>query len=281
MMRRILTLAGILALVLPVSAGDPAVLNIGLVDSLVKDLSPGRKKFVESEFANMVKEFTGYKSTIHQGGDPVAAAKKLADGQWHFAVLQGVELAWAQSKDPKIQPLMTAIYKQPTIYAQVLTTKENKAAGFADLKGKTVFLLSKEHTKLFTDKHSGKANDFFAKVLTTTNPEEALDGVLLKKAEAAIVDNVASEIYKEINPGRYNRMKIMAQSEPFPAPVLAYRQGSLSDKVLQNFREGMLKANKSEKGREVMADFHISSFENVPSDYAQKLAAILKAYPPQ
>ena len=71
----------------------------------------------------------------------------------------------------------------------------------------------------------------------------------------------------------------LAKSEPFPTAVVGYRQGKLSDKVLTQFKTGMLKANDSEKGRDVMANFSITSFEPVAEDYPKQLSAILKAYP--
>jgi len=61
----------------PLSAQDPKVLNLGIVDSLVKDLSPGKQKFVDKEFGEMIHEYTGIKIKILQGGSPFVARKKL------------------------------------------------------------------------------------------------------------------------------------------------------------------------------------------------------------
>ena len=102
---------------------------------------------------------------------------------------------------------------------------------------------------------------------------------MLGTVQAAVVDRIALDNYKELNPGRFNRLKVLAQSEVFPTGVIACQQGKISDKTLEKFRKGLLKANKDDKGRETMANFHISSLEPVPADYQQQVTAILKAYP--
>src|SRR5437762_4959654 len=96
---------------------DPDIIQVGIVDSLVKDLSPGKRKLLDSEFPNLMEEFTELKSAVLQGGDPFTAVKKLADGKWHLGVFQGVEFAWAQAKDAKLQPLMIAIGRERLLRA--------------------------------------------------------------------------------------------------------------------------------------------------------------------
>src|SRR5262245_25944476 len=282
MFNRIMMLASGLALVAaPMTAQDPQVIPIGLVESLVKDLSPGKRKIVETDFPDMVKEFTGLSSKVELGADPFTGAKKLASGDWRLGVFQGVEFAWAQQHDSKLQPLMVAMGREKSIHAVLVAKSDSKASGFADFKGKEISLLTgREHNRLFADKGAGgDARKFFAKVNPTSNSEMALDDVLRGKVEAAIVDNSTMESYREIQPGRFKRLKVIAQSEPFPSSVIVYRQGGLSDAVLEKFKTGMLKANDSDKGRDMMANFNIVSFAAPPADYAKQLEEIRKAYP--
>jgi ABC-type phosphate/phosphonate transport system substrate-binding protein len=260
---------------------DPEVMHIGIVDSLVKDLSPGRKEIVDTDFPILVKDFTGFKSRVLQGGDPFAAARKLASGKWHLGVFQGVEFAWAQAGDPKLRPLLVAINKEPTNHALLVTKKDSSLKGFADLKGKSVYLLkSRAHCRLFADKGAGgDAKSFFGKLTRTSAAEDALDDVLRGKVQAAVVDVTALELYKLVNPGRFERLKVLAKSEPFPPTVVAYYQGGLSDAVLRKFRAGMQKANESDKGKDAMSSVRITAFEAVPADFPKMLANIAKAYP--
>ena len=283
MIHRIAPLMGWLALVLagPLAAQDPEIIHVGIMDSFVKDLSPDRQRLLDSDFPEAVKEFTGFQSKVLKEGDPFVAAKKMAAGQWHFGVFQGVEFAWAQAKDAKLQPLLLAIGKQRAIHALLVAKKESSMSGFADLKGKSVYVLrSREHCRLFADKGAGgNAQQHFGKVMPTTNSEAALDDILRGKADAAVVDSVTLESYKDIQPGRYNRLKVLAKSEQFPATVIAYYQGVVSKPVVQKFRDGMLEANKTDKGRDTMSEFGITAFEAVPPDYAKPLSEITKAYP--
>jgi ABC-type phosphate/phosphonate transport system substrate-binding protein len=284
MMPRTFLTAGCLLLIAaaPLAAKDPDIIQIGIVDSLVKDLTPGKRKLLDSEFPSLMLEFTGLKSEVLQGGDPLTAGKNFADGKWHLGIFQGVDFAWAQSKDAKLQPLMIAIGPRREIHAVLVVKKDSTAAGFADLKGKAVQLLQgREHCRLFAEKGAkAPLQQFFSKVTKTNSGEGALDEVLIGTAQAAIVDTAALESYKEIQPGRYKRLKVLAESEQFPASVIAYREGVLSKDLLDKFKTGMLKANDSDRGRDLMADFRITSFEEVPADYAKRLSSIAKAYPP-
>lgn len=266
----------------PLAASDPDVIRIGVVDSLVKDLTPGKRKLLDSEFPSLMLEFTGLKSEVVQGGEPWMAGKHFADGKWHLGVFQGVDFAWAQSKDPKLQPLMIAIGPKREIHAVLVVKKDSAAAGFADLNGKAVQLLqAREHCRLFAEKGAkAPLEQFFSKVTKTNSGEGALDEVLTGAAQAALVDTAALESYKEIQPGRFKRLKVLAESERFPSSVIGYREGVLSKDLLDKFKTGMLKANDSDRGRDLMADFRITSFEEVPADYAKQLSDILKAYPP-
>ncbi len=262
------------------AAKDPDVLAFGIVDSLVEDISKGQREFLVKEFNTLVKDFTMLNSSVTLGGTPLDAGKNLESGKWHLGIFQGVEFARAQAKYPKLKPLMIATYKDPKIFALLITKKESTATGFGDFKGKNVARLSsREHCRLFADKGAqGKADEFF-KMTTSRNVEEILDGVFQGKFDAAIVDNAGFKFYEEIQPGRFAKLKILAQSDLFPAAVLGYYEGIVSDKTLGQLREGMLKANKSESGKEIMANFRITTFDPVPADYQQALTNILKAYP--
>jgi ABC-type phosphate/phosphonate transport system substrate-binding protein len=257
------------------------VVRIGLPDSLVKELSPGKQALVDSEFRDLVQEFTGLKAEVFQGGGAFEAAQKLEAKEWDLAVLQGVEMAWLNDKHPTIQPLMIAANNPRAIHAVLVVKKDGGPSGAADVKGKPVHIYKgKEHIRLFAEKQAGgDPKAFFGKVVETSSAETAIDAVLTGAAQAALVDNVALESYKKIHPGRYARVKVSAQSEAFPSVAVAYKEGTLSEQLQKAFVQGMLKANKSDKGREAMANFRIASFEPVPENYDQMLGAIGKAYP--
>jgi len=281
-MSRIWTVAIVLLLGrVSLMAADPAILRVGILESLTAGTSARVREKFAPKFAELVKDFTGFKSVTLQGLSPFTAARQLDAGKWHLGIFQGVELAWAQAKHSKLQPLMLAVFEDANVRAVLMVKQDSDAKGFKDLKGKSVAIHeTKLHCRLFADKGAGsKAQDFFGKLLQASSGEDALDNILLGKTEAAIVDTAILKLYKDVNPGKFKQLKIAAQSEIFPAPAVAYHQGTLSDGMLKKLREGMLKANRSDKGREVMATFEISGFQTVPADYQQSLINIAKAYP--
>ncbi|HYV34636.1 MAG TPA: hypothetical protein VE988_02965, partial [Gemmataceae bacterium] len=92
---------------------------------------------------------------------------------------------------------------------------------------------------------------------------------------------ISLEIYEQVNPGRYAKLKMLKQAEGFPLPVLAYLDGGLEDATLAKVKKGMVEAHTTIKGKEQLAQWKLSGFEDVPADYEAKLTDILKRYPPK
>lgn len=272
----------------PLGAGELGTttpIHVGMPETMVADLAESQVEILEKKFALLMKEFTGLKGQLHVGDGPFDVASRLDEGQLQLAIFQGVEFAWVRAKYPTFQPLMIALSTHPKIEVLILTRKEGGAEGFAGLKGKRIALpkKSKEPARLFLENVSAKAGgdlkSFFKEITSPPNPEKALDDLVAGKVDAVVADKVAVEFYQRIKPGVFGRLKVLQTSEPFPPGVIAYKKGALSDALLDRFKKGMLKANKSERGQDLMANWNITSFEPVPADYARDLEAILKSYP--
>src|SRR5262249_34366871 len=121
---------------------------------------------------------------------------------------------------------------------------------------------------------------FFSRITSPTNYEDALDDVVDGVVQATVVDRASLEAYKRRKPGRFNRLKEVVHSQPFPPGVVAYYDGVLDQGPLRRFRDGLLNANRKEKGRTLLTLFRLSGFEPVPGDLEQVLAQTRKAYPP-
>jgi len=270
------------AQMLPLAAADPDILQIGMSDSQMQELSFKLRPFVVPEFSKMVSGFTGFKNKVVPRLDPMAAAEQLKTGTLHLCVLQGVEFAWLQAKNPDLRSLLVANYDPPVRRALLVGRTDDPFEGFADLKGKNVRVLqSLLHCRLFANKGAKeKSEDYFGKIAQKKlGAEDTLDDLLAGNVQAAIVDTTLLDNYKNINPGRFKRLKILAQSEPFPGSVIVYRSEALSDKMLTKLRTGLLEGGKTEPIKELMATIHIKSFQTVPDDYQKNLTSILKDYP--
>ena len=114
---------------------------------------------------------------------------------------------------------------------------------------------------------------------TFTFPMSRSASAATAAADAAIVDSIGLEFYKELQPGRFNKLKVLKQSDNFPPAVIAYRQGGVDEPTLARVRDGLSSSHKTEMGREMMKMWKITSFEPVPASFGQTLSECLKAYP--
>jgi ABC-type phosphate/phosphonate transport system substrate-binding protein len=245
----------------------------------------GDEKGALETLHEFIQTETGLNNEILRQKDWRELADKMASGQLQLGVFQGYEFAWAQEKHPGLKPLALAVtvYRYPVAY--VVARKDNKAKDFADLQGQSLSLPDDQgFLRLFVERQcqaNGKdLKSFFAKVTTPNNMEDALDDVVDGVVQATVVHRPALEAFKRRKPARFNRLKEIVKSPPFPPPLVVYDEKALDPATLQRFRDGLLNANKKEKGRELLTFFRLTGFETVPDDFSRVLAETRKAYPP-
>ncbi|HWY86732.1 MAG TPA: PhnD/SsuA/transferrin family substrate-binding protein [Gemmataceae bacterium] len=278
-----------LVLAMPLSAAefktnDPV--RIGMVSSLFHDIPLPLIEFLGGPFKTLIKEFTGLDGQLKVGGDAFEVGKKLADGKLELAVFHGFEYGWARQKYPELRPLTIAVSKHRQVRAFLVVRDDSAVQSFSDLRGKDVGFprKSKEHSRLFLENSCAEfghcsARAFFGQVQASANADDALDDILRGKLQAVVTDTMSLEEYERFKPGCYARLKVVKQSEPFPPAVIVYREGALDADTLKRFRDGMIGANQSPRGRDMMSMFKMTAFEPVPDDYGQMVAEILRHYP--
>lgn len=265
-------------------AGD--TVQIGMAQTMVIDVPQPLVDFLGFPFSRLTKEFTGLNGNLQIGGNAFDLAKKLEEGQVQLGVFQGLEYAWVQARHPKLKPLMVAVYQYKQLNAQLVVRKDSGLESWADLRGKDVAYpkKSKEHCRVFMERHCTECGEcapkaYFSSLARPGSVESALDELVESKCHAVIGDKVDVDFFQRIKPGAFGQLKVVKSSESFPAAVIAYREGEVDAKVLERFRSGMLKANRTERGRDMMSMWRISSFEEVPEDYQRTVEDILRAYP--
>lgn len=263
----------------PVWAADPDVLRIGFVDSILQETTASKRKIFGKEFSDLVRDFAGLKCTVTEGINPETSARQLDDEKWHLGVFHGVEFAWVMGKHPKLKPLMIAATRDEPVKALLMVLKDSPVKSLSDLKGKTISRMRLLHCRLFSDKEAGNMMNFFGDVKQTRSVEDALSAVLDGKAEGAVIDTPSLAFYKSIQPGRFKKLRIAAESVAFPPAVIVYHEGTLSDAYLKHLRDSMLKVNQTERGREALENFQVTGFQLVPAGFEQQLKDILQAYP--
>src|SRR5262249_8805456 len=160
----------------------------------------------------------------------------------------------------------------------VIVRKDNPARDFAGLQGQSLALVktNQRFLRLYVDRqcgaHGKKTEQFFSKITTRKNFEDALDDVVDGVGQVTVTDRAPLEAYKERKPGRFRQLKAVAHSQPFPPGVVAYYQGVLDKATLRRFRRGLLNASKKERGRTMLTLFRLTGFVPVPEDFEQVLA---------
>jgi ABC-type phosphate/phosphonate transport system substrate-binding protein len=261
------------------------LLRIGSSGSFALNESGDKDETTLETMQNFVKIETGFDNEILRQKNWKELTAKLANGHLHLGVFQGYEFAWAQDKDRKLRPLTIAVNVRPYRYAHVLVRQDSEATNFEGLGGASLALprIGQGHLRLFVWHHSqakGKPLDaFFPKITAPDNIEDALDDVVDGIVQVAVVDRVGLEAYRRRKPGRFKRLKEVACSDALPPPLLACYEGSLDNSTLQRFRDGLLNAHHREEGQKLLNLFKLTSFETVPNDFDQVLAATRKTYP--
>jgi ABC-type phosphate/phosphonate transport system substrate-binding protein len=287
--RLALALTVLLAVPFGMAGGRQAkvdVLRIGTSGTLTAEKDNSKEKGALTTLRDFIKDETGLKNEIERQKDWRELADKMAKGELHVGVFQGYEFAWAKEQHPDLQVLALAINvsRYPVAYAVV--RRDSSAKDFDGLQGQSLCLpdTGQRYLRLFVERECqarGKEmNGFFSKVTSQENVEDCLDDVVDGAVQAAVVDRSSLEAYKRRKPGRFEKLKEVAKSQPFPPVVIAYYDKVLDEATRKRFREGLLGAGNKEKGRTMLSLFRLSGFETPPDDFDKALAAARKAYPP-
>lgn len=266
--------------------GTAETIRVGMVHSLCKYVPDSMAELVTQPFSLLMRSQTGLNGEIVDAGDPNRVAGQLSEDRIHLGIFFGIEYAWIREKHPELRPLMIAVNHSQHLRAHLIVRADSKIGDIRDLKGKAVALphQSREHCHVFLErrclKSGASVQKHCAKLTTPANAEDALDDVVEGVVQAAVIDGPALDCFKRRKPGRFAQLKIAQTSEIFPASVVVYRPGSLNAATLERFRAGMLNANKSSLGRELLNLSRLTGFEAVPADYEKTLADIVKIYPP-
>jgi ABC-type phosphate/phosphonate transport system substrate-binding protein len=267
-------------------AGEPSPVKIGIVKTLFNDLSKEKIDIATESFPDIMKESTQMEGKLVLGLDAAGVAKQLADKQIHLGVFNSFEYAWVLQKHPDFKVLMVAGKKDEQMRASLMVRKNDKIASLADLKGQTVSIpkRTREFASLYLDrllaqKFQSEPSKYFGKIVLSENMETALDDLASGKVKATLIDSQGLAFYQDLKPGLFNKLKALDQSDVFPPVAIAYLPGVLGEATLKKLSTGLLNANQSEKGKEMMRLWKIDGFTAPPANYGDDVQRILKAYP--
>jgi ABC-type phosphate/phosphonate transport system substrate-binding protein len=267
--------------------GSGKFLRIGTSGHLALDESGTKQEAALDTLKSFIQSETGFNNEILRQHDWRELAEKMKAGRLDLGVFEGYEFAWARADFPELQPLAVTVNVHVYRVAYLVTRKGGKAADFAGLAGQSVAFpaTGQSYLRLFVERlcrQQGKDLDqFFSQTVRPENVEDALDDVVDGKVGAAAVDRVGLEAFKRRKPGRFARLKDVAHSQPLPPPLVAFYGRHLDDATLSRFRDGLLNANRKEKGQTLLTFFKLTGFQTPPKDFDNVLAETRKAYPPE
>ena len=270
------------------SAQQPAApIKIGIIKTFFNDLPQSFIDVAGDVFADAMKGVTGLEGKLFTDDLAFENAEKLDKGQLDIAVFHGHEFAWVQKKYPKLVPLVIATNKHNEVKAYVIVRKDSPAKSLADLRGKKldVPMGTKQHCAIYLNKHciDNNQNDpkaYFSAITRSSTFATALDGVCFGTSDAALLDTIGLEIYREAKgPVFEKNLRILQQSESFPSPVVVYKEGALDAATMKKLRDGLLSAQNNQAAQGIIQMWQIKAFEPIPNSYAQNLADTLKLYP--
>lgn len=263
------------------TGADPEIIKVAMIshlfegenkDGMVKQMAP---------FVDSMEKRTGAKSEFIIIDDLTALTKELNEGRVQIAVMPSLDYGWARADLPDVKPLIVAAVDGGKLKTTVLVAQKSAASRLEELKGKLLAWPKRtpHYVKFFLARELGEEPDKAFKPKEYRSVDEALDAVIDGEAEAAAINGSAAKIYQEQRPGRYKRLKVVAESVDFPPPVVVYQTKGANEDKIKRFSDGMLTANQNTEGQQTLTLWRLKGFEKLPADYDQQLEAILKKYP--
>lgn len=269
-----------------VPARQPDVIRIGMLKSMFREVPAAMFQAMSVPFQTVMEQQTGLKGQLLVVDSADELTKRLGDRDIQLGAYHGFEFAWMKLKQASLQPLMLVSSNPAVLQSVVVVANTSAATNICDCRGQTLALPKggREHSRLFLArqcrKHGCTVQEFFPSSNWSPSLEDALDDVVDGISQVAIVEQSALQSFQRRKPGRFAKLKALSTSEAFPPSVIAYHEGALETTTLQKFRDGMMTANKTTIGNHLMSLMKINGFEPVPANYDQRLAEIVRAYPP-
>ena len=265
-------------------AAEPAEsIQIGMLQGMFRDVQPAMVQAMSKPLRDLIRRQTGLTGEVEICADAAALAEKMTAKRLHLGVYHGFEFAWLRQAHPDLVPLVITIPPARKLQACVVVHKDSKAAGVADLKDETVLVPrgTKAHCFLYLESLRAGLPATTAKpqAKSTLTSEEALDAVINGDSAAVLLDASAILGYKNLQPGAFQHLRVLAESPTFPPTVLAYTKGTLSDATILKVQTLLTGANQTAAGKPLLMMWNVNGFEAIPADYEDHLTRIAKEFP--
>lgn len=273
----------VMALGGPRAAAAEPTLKIGLPETMFNGMPAAVVQPASKPFQSLFEKQSGFTCEIAVAKDHADLADQLSKGKLDVAVFHGFEYAWVKD-NPALVPLLVTVPRTKH-RACLVVNVESKAANAASLKGECVAIPfnTKAHCRLYLERLKGglpagccDAAKFDTKTLSV---DEALDAVSTGKCEAALVDVSALTAYQADKPGAGKQLKVLSESDTFPAGVIVYRKDAFNLQTANKISTGLIKSVKTAQGQLLTSLWRLEGFAEMSPDVRTELDKCLKAYP--
>lgn len=262
------------------------ILKVAITRNFFTNFPERIVKLVMQPFPEIVKKQTDLPGSIDLCAQSTQLADQLAKGECHLAVFNSHEFLWARAKNPKLKPLMLAENKTTPLKAYLVVNKADEIKDISQLEKKEVCVPgnSRPFAETFLQYQCCKPGqgpkDFYRSLRKTDDAEEALDALSDGKTQAVLVEKAAWERYQKRKPTMASTLEVIKESEDFIPAVIAYIPEHMPEGWSDIFRKGMIAANENPATSKLMMMVKISSFLEVPENFEERAAEMLKRYPP-
>jgi ABC-type phosphate/phosphonate transport system substrate-binding protein len=257
----------------------PAVkpLRLGVAETVARGMSPGLLNIVMRPFKSYLEGEVGKKGEITQVAAPLELAKLLHEEKIEIGVFFGHEFARAKVVYPRLQPIVVCVGRPKSTNVVLLVNRSKRIREIAGLEGKIVAMPipNKAYCTAYFEHLKINVKDIHKPL----DSEEALDSLSENRVEGVVIEEAQWEDYQTTSPSRANNLKVLQTSESFPPGVIATYEGRMSDSELKKFREALIRANGSTKGKGVLTTMQVSSFQIPVANFDDILAQNVKTYP--
>ena len=265
-----------------VEAAEP-VLKIGLPATMFNGLSSGVVQTAAKPFQSIFEKQSGFKCEIvTPAKDHAELADHLRSGKIDVAIFHGFEYAWVKQHE-EIVPLLVTVPMTKHRACLVVNVASN-VRGPDELRGECVAIPpnTKAHCRLYLERLKVDLPKDCCEPAKLDEPsvEEALDAVVGGKCTAALVDAAGLAAYQSGKPGAGKQLKVLSESDVFPAGVIAYRKDALDAKTATKIRDGVIRGVESTQGKLLTSLWRLKGFAELSQDDKDEQNKCLKNYPP-
>jgi len=244
----------------------PKMLRVGFLQRMFSDLDPRDAKAAIEVQTQGLSRSLGLRSaqvTIFPDMQSMSAA--LRRGELEVVSMPGVEYLKLRKTIPLIPSFVVEHNNGLGIGYVIITRKDSGIRSFADLRGRSMLLPSvaiHDQGQLWLDvlllkAGKGARGSFFGQVKEPARLFNAIMGVFLRQADAAVVTRAALDVSRQLNPQLETQLTVVAESRNLNEAVICLMPETPEKFRNQVYKE-MIRLNDTSGGRQMYTIFQSS-----------------------